>query len=57
MARTRPSAAGGFAVALGCVGGFVAGARLGQASAGFLIGLAVGVAVAVATWLLDRRRN
>ena len=57
MARTRPSSAGGFLVAIGVVAGFVVGTRMGQPSAGFLIGLGLGVALALAVWLRDRSRS
>ncbi len=46
----HPSRAGGFAIAagimLGCIGGLV----VGQPSAGFLVGLAVGIVIAVVLW-------
>ena len=57
MARARPSAAGGFLVAIGSLVGFVVGARSGQPSAGFLLGFAAGAALAVAVWLRDRSRR
>ncbi|HXH14641.1 MAG TPA: hypothetical protein VNJ10_00740 [Sphingomonas sp.] len=50
-----PSAAGGFLVALGMLGGAGIGFAIGQATPGFLIGTAVGVAAAVLVWLRDRR--
>lgn len=52
---TRSPVAGGFAIALGAtVGGFY-GITRGQPSAGLIIGTAIGAAIAVMVWLLDRR--
>ncbi|MGU3391963.1 hypothetical protein [Sphingomonas sp. M1A8_2b] len=50
-----PSAAGGFLVALGMLGGAGVGFAIGQATPGFLIGTGVGVVAAVLVWLRDRR--
>jgi hypothetical protein len=50
-----PSAAGGFLVALGMLGGVGVGFAIGQATPGFLVGTAIGVAAAVLVWLKDRR--
>ncbi|SFO25421.1 hypothetical protein [Sphingomonas sp. OK281] len=50
-----PSAAGGFLVALGMLGGAGLGFAIGQATPGFLIGTGVGVLAAVLVWLKDRR--
>ena len=41
-------------IALGVIGGVIAGAALGQPSIGFLAGLGIGVALAVLTWLMTR---
>ena len=54
-ADPRPNAAGGALVALGMIGGAAIGFAIGQATPGFLIGTAVGVAAAVLVWLRDRR--
>jgi len=48
--------AGGSILALSIIAGAVGGIILGQPSIGFLVGLAVGVAVAAALWLRDRTR-
>ena len=56
MSRSRPSAAGGFPIAAGAVIGVVAGYIGRQPVAGLLIGVAIGAALAVAIWLLDRGR-
>ena len=50
------SRAGGSILALSIIAGAVGGIILGQPSIGFLVGLAVGAAIAAALWLRDRRR-
>jgi hypothetical protein len=50
-----PSAAGGFLVALGMLGGAGVGFAIGQATPGFLVGTGVGVLAAVLVWVRDRR--
>ncbi|RYY06397.1 MAG: hypothetical protein EON55_23410 [Alphaproteobacteria bacterium] len=50
-----PSAAGGFLVALGMLGGAGVGFAIGQATPGFLVGTGIGVLAAVLVWLRDRR--
>lgn len=55
MSDPRPNAAGGALIALFMLGGAAVGFALGQATPGFLIGTAIGVAVAVLVWLRDRR--
>ncbi|WP_106638848.1 hypothetical protein [Allosphingosinicella vermicomposti] len=58
MTRTpaprRPRSAGAF-LALSIIAGSVIGVFAGQPSLGFLIGLGLGVLVAVLVWLMDRR--
>ncbi len=51
----RNPVAGGALLALGAMGGAVIGLYKGQVTAGFLIGLGAGAAIALAIWLLDRR--
>ena len=51
-----PSAAGGALIALGAILGAALGFLTGEATPGFLIGLAAGAALAVAIWLRDRAR-
>jgi len=53
---TRSSAAGGFFIAAGALGGTIVGIVMRQPSLGFLGGLALGAAIAIAIWLIDRRR-
>lgn len=52
----RSTFAGGFPIAMGALGGTVVGLIERQPSIGFLVGLALGTALAVAIWLVDRRR-
>ena len=47
MADKRPTAAGGFLIALGILGGAGVGFAIGQATPGLLIGTAIGVAAAL----------
>lgn len=56
MAQPRPSAAGGFLVAVGALLGFVLGYVFYQPVAGLLAGVGLGAAAAVAVWLKDRNR-
>jgi hypothetical protein len=50
-----PRAAGGVLIALFVMVGAIGGVALGQPTIGFLVGLAVGIALAVGVWLIDRR--
>ena len=52
----RTPMAGGAFLALGIVVGVLGGGLLGQPSIGFLVGLAVGVALVALVWVRDRRR-
>ena len=49
--------AGGIFIALGLLVGAIAGVAMDQPSAGMVIGLGIGAAIAVAVWLLDRKRS
>ncbi|WP_156679668.1 hypothetical protein [Sphingomonas profundi] len=51
----EPRAAGAF-IAVAVIAGAIVGFVLHQPSAGVLAGAALGIAVAVAQWLADRRR-
>jgi hypothetical protein len=51
----RNPVAGGALIAIGAMGGTLVGASRGQVTAGFLIGLGAGAAIALLIWLLDRR--
>jgi hypothetical protein len=50
-----PAAAGGVLMALGPMLGAAAGFAVGEATAGFLIGLALGAGGALLIWWRDRR--
>lgn len=58
MARKSSAspAAGGVLIAIGAIGGSVAGLFLGEPSKGFLLGIGAGIGMAVAIWLLDLRQ-
>lgn len=47
--------AGGFLIAAGVLIGALGGVVVGEPSAGFLIGLVVGIAAALLLWWRDRR--
>lgn len=47
--------AGGSILAFSIIAGVVGGTVAGQASAGFVVGLATGVALALMLWWKDRR--
>jgi hypothetical protein len=53
---SRSPVAGGALIALGAIGGAVVGFILYQPTEGFLVGTAAGIGMAVAIWLIDRRR-
>jgi len=54
MAASPPPAAGGALIALGALGGAAIGFLLGQATPGFLVGTAAGVAAALLIWWRGR---
>lgn len=49
-------AAGGVLIAIGAIVGAVGGLFLGEPSKGFLLGIGAGIGMAIAIWLIDRRR-
>ena len=51
----RNPIAGGALIAIGAMGGAVIGLSRGQVTAGFLIGVGGGAAIALLIWLFDRR--
>ena len=54
--QKKTPAAGGVLIAIGAIGGTIVGLTIGQVSAAFLIGTAIGVAGAVGVWMIDRAR-
>ena len=52
----RSSKAGGLFLMLGIIAGAIWGLSVGQPMLGILRGTGIGIVVAVATWLIDRRR-
>jgi hypothetical protein len=57
MADRPGPQAGGFIIAVAIVAGTIIGGLNGQPSIGLLAGLGLGVAAALAVWLVDRRRR
>lgn len=55
--QTQNSRAGGFFLMATILGGFVAGLATGDAMRGVVLGTAAGIVIALAIWLLDRRRR
>lgn len=56
MKDTKNPVSGGFAIGLGALLGGLWGVHSGQAIVGLAGGIAIGSAVAVLVWLVDRRR-
>lgn len=56
-APQHPRLAGGFFIAIGMLGGAIIGLVYRQPSLGMVLGLGAGVLIALAIWLLDRRRG
>lgn len=54
MERTRK--AGGFFLMAAILIGFIGGLATGDAMRGVMIGTATGIVIAVAIWLVDRRK-
>ena len=52
----RSSQAGGLFLMLGILTGAIWGLSVGQPMLGILRGTGAGIGIAVATWLIDRRR-
>ncbi len=54
---SQPRLAGGIFIAVGLLVGAIGGVALDQPSAGMVIGMGVGAALAMAVWILDRKRS
>jgi hypothetical protein len=55
--RVSTTRAGGCFLTICILAGFPLGLALGNPMKGILIGTAAGIALALATWLIDRRRR
>ena len=55
--NSPPRFAGGIFIAFGLLIGAIFGVAMDQASAGTVIGMAVGIVIAVLIWLMDRKRR
>lgn len=55
--NSRPRLAGGIFIALGLLIGVIGGIAMNEPSAGMVVGLAIGSAIAVIIWLSDRKRG
>ncbi|HEV2817093.1 MAG TPA: hypothetical protein VGW40_07730 [Allosphingosinicella sp.] len=55
--RERNAIAGGCLIPISILGGLLWGADEHQLSLGFLIGLGIGLGLAVLVWLVDRLRD
>jgi len=51
------SMAGGIFIAIGMLAGAIVGVTINQPSAGMIVGLGLGIAVAVVIWLVDSKRK
>ena len=54
--NSPPRLAGGIFIALGLLIGAIIGVAMDQPSAGAVIGMAIGTVIAVAIWVMDRKR-
>jgi len=57
MTNPPASRAAGFFIAAALIVGAIIGVALGQPSMGVVAGAAIGIAIALALWLLDRRAD
>jgi hypothetical protein len=55
--NSPPRLAGGIFIALGLLIGAIIGVAMDQPSAGAVIGMAIGAVIAVAIWVMDRKRR
>jgi len=54
---SRTPVSGGFFLILSLMAGVLIGATQGQTTAGFFIGLGIGLILLVAIWQIDKRRG
>ena len=55
--NSRPRLAGGIFIALGLLVGAIGGIVVNEPSAGMVTGMGIGAAIALAVWLIDRKRG
>jgi len=55
--NNQPRFAGGIFIAFGLLIGAIVGVAMDQASAGTVIGMAIGSIIAVLIWIMDRKRR
>ncbi len=55
--NSPPRLAGGIFIAFGLLLGAIGGVVMDQPSAGMVIGLGIGAAIALIVWLFDRKRS
>ncbi|WP_295491965.1 hypothetical protein [Sphingorhabdus sp. EL138] len=55
--NNQPRFAGGIFIAFGLLIGAIIGVAMDQASAGTVIGMAIGSIIAVLIWIMDRKRR
>ncbi len=55
--NSPPRLAGGIFIALGLLIGAIIGVAMDQPSAGAVIGMTIGTVIAVAIWVMDRKRR
>jgi len=55
--NNQPRFAGGIFIAFGLLIGAIIGIAMDQASAGTVIGMAIGTIIAVVIWMIDRKRR
>ena len=55
--NSQPRLAGGIFIAFGLLIGAIIGVAMDQASAGTVIGMAIGTVIAMVIWIMDRKRR
>jgi F0F1-type ATP synthase assembly protein I len=55
--NSQPRLAGGIFIAFGLLIGAIIGIAMDQASAGTVIGMAIGTVIAMVIWIMDRKRR
>jgi hypothetical protein len=55
--NSQPRLAGGIFIAFGLLIGAIGGVAMDQPSAGAVIGMGIGIIIAVVVWIIDRKRR